>query len=196
MKRKKNKKQEPIHNILVIDFEATCGRTISKSNVEIIEVGAFLVSLNNHEIVWEYHKFIKPILHPTLTSFCKRLTNISQENVDQGIEFSELVSEFTSLLNKYPHTAFGAWSTFDWRQFNQDCRLHKLDNPFQCQPIDLQQIFRKVQQEKNARSVKSALEHVGLAFLGTKHSAYDDAKNTARLIPWCFPPKKQEPKNQ
>lgn len=69
---------------LVIDFEATCcdKGTVSRGEMEIIEIGAVMVEAGTFEAVDEFQTFIRPVRHPRLTSFCTSLTFIMQEGVE------------------------------------------------------------------------------------------------------------------
>ena len=57
---------------------------------EIIEVG--LVSVINETIQEQFSSFVNPLKFPALTGRCKKFLNITQNQVDRGISFEELVS--------------------------------------------------------------------------------------------------------
>ena len=173
---------------LVVDLEATCCNrgTLTKDDIEIIEIGAFLIDLKSLQICAELHQYVHPIKSSQLTPFCQRLTGITQENVDAAPYFPEIVEKLSALVIQYPQTIFCCWSSFDWRQFHQDCRHHDIDSPFHQEYWDLQRIFRRKQKHKQLYSVKAALEKVALNFEGREHSAYYDALNTAKLLPFCL----------
>jgi inhibitor of KinA sporulation pathway (predicted exonuclease) len=73
---------------VVIDFEATCEE---KNPIgyphEIIEFPAVLVSsgynedtksYKSPEIIGAFHSFVRPVINPELSEFCKNLTGIEQ----------------------------------------------------------------------------------------------------------------------
>lgn len=67
--------------LVVIDFEATCDNKTSLTPQEIIEFPAVLVNLETLRIQAVFRTYVKPVCHPQLTEFCKRLTGIQQEQV-------------------------------------------------------------------------------------------------------------------
>ena len=86
-------------NYLIIDLEATCckERIITREAMEIIEIGAVVVNARTLDVVDEYTTFIKPILNPTLTDFCKTLTTITQDDVDNAIGYKEAIKHLAKL---------------------------------------------------------------------------------------------------
>jgi len=52
--------------------------------MEIIEIGAVMVEAQGLTVIDEFQTFIKPVRYPILTEFCKSLTSITQEQVDQA----------------------------------------------------------------------------------------------------------------
>lgn len=184
-------------HIMVVDFEATCGPGISKTAIEIIEIGAVLVSLHQSSIMIEqapqFHQYIRPELHPTLTTFCKKLTGISQEQVDKGMVFSEGLNKWTSFTKShgldFRSILFAGWSDFDAKQLRKQCAAIKMPCPF-VHFLNLQSQFKHVQKHSQYKSITKALQSQNLEFIGREHSAIDDAYNTARLLPFsgCFDP--------
>ena len=69
--------------VVVIDFEATCGDGVAAHEIEIIEFAAILADANftPHED-GEFCRFTRPVLHPILSTFCRELTTIAQNEVD------------------------------------------------------------------------------------------------------------------
>jgi len=65
---------------LILDLEATCcdKGTISRHEMEIIEIGAVIVEAQTLATADEFQSFIKPVRHPVLTQFCRSLTSITK----------------------------------------------------------------------------------------------------------------------
>jgi inhibitor of KinA sporulation pathway (predicted exonuclease) len=184
--------QTPKSNIdylLVVDFEATCcnKKTITKEEVEIIEIGAILVEWPTLDIKEHYQSFIRPVKTRILTPFCTKLTGIKQEQVDNAPEFPTMIKEIQSLFLKDRTVIFCCWSPFDWRQLHRDCTFHNINNPFSHGQWDLQRLFRLNQKKSQNMSLSRALTFVDVAPQGMRHSGYYDALNTANLLPWCIP---------
>ena len=81
-----------MRDYLVVDLEATCderGR-LPREEMETIEIGAVLIDgallmkSGALESRGEFQCFIRPIRHPVLSEFCRQLTSIRQEDVDQA----------------------------------------------------------------------------------------------------------------
>jgi 3'-5' exoribonuclease 1 len=62
-------------NYVIVDLEATCWEGRDSSRNEIIEIGAVLVN-EQQEILSEFEQFVRPLMNPVLSEFCKNLTTI------------------------------------------------------------------------------------------------------------------------
>ncbi|CAA6805119.1 MAG: Inhibitor of the KinA pathway to sporulation, predicted exonuclease [uncultured Sulfurovum sp.] len=172
-------------NYLIIDLEATCckERIITREAMEIIEIGAVVVDAGTLDVVDEYTTFIKPILNPTLTDFCKTLTTITQDDVDNAIGYKEAIEAFKTWSSQYEEYLFCSWGDYDKNQFILDAKLHNLDYPFNEEHLNIKKAFAKQQNIKPC-GLDRALAHVGLELEGTHHRGIDDARNMARLMPF------------
>ena len=91
--------------ICVMDFEATCieedpGRCFPN---EIIEFPVVLVDRETRTVVAEFQRYVKPTNNPVLSSFCTRLTGITQEQVDGAAPFPVVFEEMLSWLKGLGH---------------------------------------------------------------------------------------------
>ena len=172
---------------LIIDLEATCCNkgTVLRDEMETIEIGAVVVDATTLKIVDEYEIFIKPILNPTLTPFCKELTTITQENVDEALVYKEAVEDFKKWFSQYDDFLFCSWGDYDKTQFKRDCKLHEIAYPFNEEHLNIKKEFAKVQGLKPC-DLDTALEHVGLELVGTHHRGIDDARNMGCLMPYII----------
>jgi ERI1 exoribonuclease 2 len=104
--RRRKIKEHSYKYLICIDFEATCFEKPSgntRKRQEIIEFPAVLLNLETGAIEKEFHRYIRAVEIPVLTEYCKNLTGISQELVDQGILLQEVLEEFrVSLKFKKP----------------------------------------------------------------------------------------------
>jgi 3'-5' exoribonuclease 1 len=81
-------------NYIVYDLEATCWENPPPDYIqEIIEIGAFKINAFG-EIRGKFNRFIKPAQHPVLSSFCKQLTGITQEDVNRAKNYQTVIEEF------------------------------------------------------------------------------------------------------
>ena len=178
-----------LDHLLVVDFEATCCNrgTITKKDVEIIELGAVLVSWPSLETTLKFQRFIRPVKKPKLTRFCTKLTGIEQSQVDKAETFPKVIKHLKKEVLRERAVIFCCWSPFDWKQINRDCLAHEIDNPFTQGYWDLQRMFRKQQRLPRNMGLSKAIELVNLDFIGSPHRGIDDAINTSRLLPFCIP---------
>jgi inhibitor of KinA sporulation pathway (predicted exonuclease) len=174
---------------LVVDLEATCSDdgSIPREEMEIIEIGAVMVSVATHQPVDELQSFVRPVRNPTLTAFCTGLTNIEQAQVDAAAPFPEVLEHFVEWARGCGEFAFCSWGNYDRSQFKRDCAWHDVAYPFGDRHINLKAEFSRVRGRRRM-GVTAALRSVGLSFTGSHHRGIDDARNIARLIPYIFPP--------
>lgn len=165
-------------NYIIFDLEATCWEDRSKTPNEIIEIGA--VKINSGKIVSEFSIFIKPIIHKELSKFCTELTTITQEDVDNAVNFPEALKEFTEWIGEEDFYLC-SWGFYDKTQLNKDCELHKLDKITK-NHISLKHQYNKIKNIKKRVGVKRALSIENLKFEGTHHRGIDDARNIAKIF--------------
>ena len=172
------------NTVLIIDLEATCWerRTEVQQN-EIIEIGSVLV--RNQEIIYKHSWFVRPILNPKLSDFCKALTSITQEEIDTAETFPIVIEQFKSAVESaagelLQNLVFLSWGNYDRKQFVNDCNLHKVPYPFG-QHVNLKEKFAEKFKVKKC-GVPKALKHLNLDFIGTHHRGIDDATNIAKIF--------------
>ncbi|KAF9101463.1 hypothetical protein BGX27_011479 [Mortierella sp. AM989] len=87
---------------LCFDVEATCeqGYSFEFPN-EVIEFPVVLMDGSTFEVVDEFHSYVRPTNRPILSDFCKNLTGISQETVDEAPTFTEVLALFEDFLRKH-----------------------------------------------------------------------------------------------
>ena len=57
--------------------------------IEIIQLGAIRVSTTDYEILDELMILIKPVVNPQLSDYITKLTGITQEEVDTGLDLMD-----------------------------------------------------------------------------------------------------------
>ena len=178
---------------LVVDLEATCnkpdGGSLPRREKEIIEIGAVLLDEHGNTLK-TFQAFVKPVLHPTLSDFCIKLTGISQEDVDNAETFPVVFPRF---LNEMwaDDTVFCSWGKYDLNQFRIDFERHHealkkmgIETfPFPEERfMNLKKIFARIRRLSKPTGVKKAIKLLGLQFQGRLHRGIDDAKNIARIF--------------
>lgn len=167
---------------IVFDLEATCDKERTIKN-EIIEIGAVKVN-SDYEVISEFSRFVKPMNNPTLTDFCKGLTSITQDDVDNAQSLPEVLEEFLSWVGD-EETIYCSWGFYDKVQIMNDCRLHKLNYDW----ITDNHISLKHQHYETIRESKGrpygmakALRSAELTLEGTHHRGIDDARNITKIF--------------
>jgi 3'-5' exoribonuclease 1 len=176
--------------ILVVDLEATCCdlQSIPRHQMETIEIGAVMVSIESLAIVDEFQTFIKPLRHPTLTEFCRQLTSITQQQVDTAPTFSDAIKAWQPWLSKFDKAIFGSWGEYDRKQLQQDSKHHRIDLPYPVSShhINLKELFSTTQGLNKRYGMAQALNLANIALTGTHHRGIDDARNISKLLPYIL----------
>lgn len=169
---------------VIIDLEATCWRDGSKSDNEIIELGAILVDDVCNKI-GEFQSFVKPSRNPILSEFCKELTSISQQDIDGASDFPTVLGNFISWIERTARcrvedVIFCSWGYYDKKQLLKDCKQHAIRFPFSVHRSLKHEFARR----RNIKppGLKRALKLCGLEYEGIQHRALDDARNIFRLF--------------
>ena len=82
-------------------MEATCDETNNQFKHEIIEFPIILYDVVLKRKVDVFHAYCKPDINPSLSMFCKRLTNINQSTIDDAKSFLDVLDEVEKWLNKH-----------------------------------------------------------------------------------------------
>lgn len=194
----KNKKQTIINKdikmdrIAIIDLECTCddtGEIIPRHEMEIVEIGCVIADIEGNTYN-EFNCFIKPVIHPTLTPFCTKLTSITQEQVNQGLTLEKALTELDDFLFNENIKQWGSWGGFDANQIRKDIRNNKLREtlfPFLKLPhINISAEYVKKNKLHKKVGVRKALGQNKMDFIGIPHRGIDDVRNIARLLPYIF----------
>ena len=173
-------------HIMVLDLEATCCNAggVPRQEMEIIEIGAVMLETKGLQPLSEFQAFIKPVRHAQLTSFCKELTSITQEQVDKAPNYNAAIEKFKKWMKKYENGVFGSWGDYDKQQFVQDALFHQTPFPIAMPHVNLKREFSANRSLKKRYGMAGALRVVGLPLNGTHHRGIDDARNIAKLVPY------------
>lgn len=178
------KKADRNFYFLIIDLEATCSddSSIPRHKTEIIEIGAVMLNRSTWEIDAEFQQFVKPVIYPVLTEFCTQLTTIRQQDVDNAPIFTDAIINLKQWMSNYPNYVFCSWGDYDKRQFQQDCKYHKIAYPFSLEHRNIKKEFSEYLETSKAYGMAGALNQLGLKLQGTQHRGIDDARNIANIL--------------
>lgn len=167
--------------LVVVDVEATCWKKgMFSRKKETIEIGAVKVRLDQAESKWpEFQTFVRPRRLPRLSSFCRELTGITQENVDRAPTFPEALQQFFDWSGPLERVVLATWSRYDMWQLDLDLEAHglpKLAVPF----LDVKKLAARVVGAKSFE--ETARELVPDSVDMPRHRAFADARRTARML--------------
>lgn len=179
--------QPSLEYIAVIDFEATTEETKGFDYPhEIIEFPIVLIEVKNVSVIGEFHEYVKPVLNPKLSKFCRTLTGISQKLVDRADEFPQVFARAVKFLEervfgtKWAILTDGPWdmSRFLFKQ----CELSGVPFPRWARKwINIRKVHANYYNVGKPKKIMLMLEDLGLKFDGSLHSGIDDTRNIARI---------------
>jgi len=170
-----------LDKIVVIDVETTCWEKRQKDQLmEMIEIGICLVDIRSGEITDRQSILVKPV-YSEVSDFCTKLTTLTQEVVETGIEFRQACLK---LEDEYQtrKRVWASYGDFDTRQFERECRFQKVPYPFGSRHINIKTLFAIKHRLTEEIEIDKALDILGLELIGTHHRGVDDAYNAARIL--------------
>lgn len=174
-----------LDKVIVYDLELTCWDNNNKpppgEQQEIIEIGVVNLDVNSGQIFDKTSYIIKP-KKSKISSYCKNLTGITQEQVNKGMLLehatNKIIKDFAP-LNR-PSCSFGQG---DRVFLSRECRDKNARFPFSENYIDISVLFAlKYNKKSGGIGLVKALSLCDEEFEGREHSGADDAYNTAKLL--------------
>ena len=182
-----------IYYICVLDFEATCfqNNEVPRNKMEIIEFPSLLYKINtntkSYELISEFHKYVRPTYKPILTSFCKKLTGITQETVNNSDPIEIVYNDHIKWLDTYIKEnddfiicTCGAWdlkTMLPNEIKNKELKPHKYYEKF----INIKDEFNYFY-DKNAKGMVDMLKFLDIELIGKHHSGIDDTRNITSIL--------------
>jgi sporulation inhibitor KapD len=167
---------------LFIDFEFTMPEKNVRNKKffpEIIEAG--MVSVIDDVIIEEFSSFVTPVAFPNLSNRCKSFLHISQQQVDGGITFLELVQKMEEMNKGYENTIV-TWGNMDMRVLRQNCLHSGIAFPFEAKEVDLSMEYKRFFGDQNQTGLWKAVQEYGKQGTGKHHRALDDALTTYNIF--------------
>ena len=167
--------------IVVLDVEATCWKKgVFSRKKETIEIGAVKLLLDRAESKWpEFQTFVRPQRLPHLSTFCRELTGITQENVDAAPTFPDALQQFLEWCEPFGQVVLATWSHYDLWQLDLDLEAHGLPNlavPF----LDVKKFAARTVGAKSFE--RTARELAPDSVDMPRHRAIADARRTALIL--------------
>ncbi len=169
-------------DFIIFDLEATCwDKSTPGVTQEIIEIGALRLNQLG-EINGTFHSMVRPVVHSILSPYCKKLTNIGQDEVNKARTFPDVISRFEDWLYVSPEFFLISWGSVDKTMLENDCRANRLDHDWLDFHVNLKQVYRDLFRLPKQLGLKAAMRREGIEFEGQAHRAMDDAKNLVELF--------------
>lgn len=202
--------------LVVLDFEWTCDDNGAlPGGTEIIEFPSVLLRLKPNgvtETVAEIQLYVHPERNPTLSSFCTRLTGITQEQVDSGLQLVAALDTYREWLVEqrllppvaslpepppvsadqnragpgWPRFALVTWSDADLGgQLYAECErkgLHHARPWWFRSWVNLKILYAQHYRREARGGLQACVEAIGQTFDGRAHSGLVDARNTAKIV--------------
>lgn len=173
-----------LDKVIVLDIEATCwepANTKPKNETnEIIEVGLALVDLNSLRIDDNKSILVRP-QKSKVSSFCTKLTTLTQDQVDKGVTFEIACNQLRSSWRSKDRT-WVSWGDYDRKQFEKQCREASIEYPLGQRHLNLKNLFALAHGLDREIGMDKALDMINLSMQGTHHRGVDDAYNIAMIF--------------
>lgn len=177
-------------NYVIFDLEATCwngGEGKGKLN-EIIEVGAVKLDENLKE-VGEFARFVRPVIIPQLSPFCKELTTITQEQVDSAEPYEVVMEDFARWAREgSDEVMLLSWGRYDKNQILREAKKKGHEGDIITLMERHDSFKHKLAEVRGVKpfGMRAGLEIYNLPLDGTHHRGIDDARNIAKIFVKAF----------
>lgn len=174
-----------------IDLEFTCSRTINdfkyKNHIgEVLSIG-LIITNNKGEQIDSFYKTVKPKYNNKMSDFCKELTHLNQNDIDNSSNLMIVLNSLKKIISKYKITRIYCFGTTDYAQTKRDIENYKghalydigikLVNKFyNCQ----NEISKRLINEKNNLSLYDCKQLLNIDGM-VKHNALSDAKDLSNV---------------
>jgi sporulation inhibitor KapD len=166
---------------IFIDFEFTMPDRNGKKRgfyQEIIEAGIVLV--DGGKVIEKFSSYVVPNRFPQLSERCKSFLNITQEQVNGGISFLELVNKLSMLEGNVP-SRIVTWGNMDMKVLRKNCQLAGVAFPLAGEEVDLSMEYKRFFGDQNQTGLWRAVQEYGREGTGKHHRALDDAMTTYHI---------------
>lgn len=172
-----------LQNRMFLDLEMSMHPyTADKSfTQEIIQVGIYLVDKDDN-LIEQYSEWIKPKLHPTLTKRTLRFLKITQEEMDNGIDYIDFYDHFKHLIETYD-PAIIVWGRNDFLALRDSYKINQVQNlHHKTRYINLLKLHKNYYNLRNDLGLFNALKLYTGEETNQTHNALEDAIVTFEIF--------------
>ena len=172
---------------LALDLELNNAQDGSTPNPKIIQVGVAIGSLDQSENEWLVKKWYVKVDEP-IYPFITELTGITNEDIKQfGLSHYDIGRELSNLIKENDcFTNPVTWGGGDSTELKTEFKQNGIEFPhFGRRWIDVKTwyVLHMFSKGKNPKGgLSSAMNELGIKFIGDAHRADVDAKNTLSLF--------------
>jgi 3'-5' exoribonuclease 1 len=171
--------------ILFLDGEYTCWENSLKTlwsdpqyPPELLQIGIAVYNIKEKRFLKEFSSLVRPKINPCLSSYCRNLLKISQEEIDNANEFpivSNQISEFVGFYTNYS-LCICSWGP-DYIRISENALRNSATDPFAILPrMDLVKEALKVFGIKGNHVLRDDIKkRLGLKTIINRHDAVADA---------------------
>lgn len=173
--------------IACVDLEATCDDdpNFNRRDMEIIEFGLTLLN-PEYKVVGTMNTFVRPTINPILSKFCKELTSITQEQVDNAPTWDDAAYHigqfFDQMIPEGAIEIWVSWGDFDRNLIARECARYNVTDPMAEAHFNLKKLEASHRNTKKQEGLMKTINRLGLKFPGTLHRASDDAEAVSMLM--------------
>jgi inhibitor of KinA sporulation pathway (predicted exonuclease) len=171
-----------IDQIIVVDLEATCweGSPPPGQEQEIIEIGVCALDVATGRRSEKRSILVRPE-RSTVSPFCTRLTTLTQEQVEQGVSFTEAIETLRQEYRPAERT-WASYGDYDRIKLQQQCEQRGVSYPFGRTHLNIKNLLAISLNLPGEVGLDRAVEMLGLPLEGTHHRGDDDAWNIAAVL--------------
>ncbi len=148
---------------------------------EIIQVGYYIVDKDD-QIIEKYSEVIKPTIHKKLTKRTLKFLEISQNDVDNGIEYGEFYNHFKAVVKQY-NPAIIVWGRNDFLALRESYKINRFPSlKKRTRYINLLKLHKNYFNLKNDLGLFNALKLYTEPKSEQMHDALEDAYATYQIF--------------
>jgi len=168
---------------LFLDFEMSMHPYHKTKNFkqELIQIG-YLLEDPKGNIIKKFSSYITPSKHKKLTKRTTKFLNLTQEDVDAGMQYHDFYVHFKTLLETYM-PAIIVWGKNDALALKDSYRINKVKSLTKwTRFVNLLKLHKNYFNIKNDLGLKTAFEMYGNTLETQQHDAYEDAWMTKHVF--------------
>ncbi len=128
---------------IILNTESTCD-IIPFFDQEIIHIVSARFS-SDFKPIDVFNEFVKPVVTPELTYFCKKLTKIKQKQIDNAQSFPIVLQKYLDWINIKNDYKICIWSSLSKNVIIKECIRHNITNyDFLNKCVNLKLLFHKM----------------------------------------------------